>query len=188
MKFNSKAGRWYIRGESDDVEIQPPTFIIDFDNIVSGWFLFREGSAPDRALDPAMGVRAAQPTPDHRRGFIAMCYSKQFFGGAVEMSSSSMHLCNAIKDAYEAYEAGKSANIGKVPVLVCTGVMPSRDRFGQNFMPTLQLIKWTDRPAELPDEPAAMDRPQPAPRPAAAARPSQPPQVRVMADMATAEF
>ena len=52
VKYNAKAGRWYIRGESDDVEIQPPTFIIDFDNIVSGWFLFREGQAPDRALDP----------------------------------------------------------------------------------------------------------------------------------------
>ena len=139
VKFNAKAGRWYIRGENDDVEIQPPTFIIDFDNIVSGWFLFREGQAPDRALDPAMGTRAQRPTPDHKRGFVVMCNSPKFFGGTVEMSSSSMHLCNAIDDAYKAYEAGKGANPGKVPVFVCTGITPSRDKFGQNFKPVLQL-------------------------------------------------
>ena len=46
-KYNAKAGRWYINGENGDVEIQPPTFVIDFDNIVSGWFLFREGSGTE---------------------------------------------------------------------------------------------------------------------------------------------
>ena len=34
VKYNAKAGRWYINGENGDAEIQPPTFIIDFDNIV----------------------------------------------------------------------------------------------------------------------------------------------------------
>jgi hypothetical protein len=188
VKYNAKAGRWYINGENGDVEIQPPTFIIDFDNIVSGWFLFREGQAPDRALDPAMGTRAQQPTPDHKRGFVVMCNSPKYFGGTVEMSSSSMHLCNSIKDAYEAYEDGRGANIGKVPVFACTGITPSRDKFGQNFRPTLQLVKWVDRSHELPDEPAAMDRPQPPPRPATAARPSPPPRVPATVDMETAEF
>ena len=99
-----------------------------------------------------------------------------------------MHLCNAIKDGYEAYEDGKDANPGKLPVFACTGITPSKDKFGQNFRPTLQLTKWVDRPHELPDEPAAMDRPQPAPRPAAAARPSPPPRVPAAADMAVSEF
>ena len=160
VKYNAKAGRWYIRGDNgQDVEIQAPTCIIDFDNIATGWFLFREGQAPDRAIDPAMGTRAVQPTPDHKRGFVVMCYSEQYFGGTVEMSSSSMHLCNAIKDAYEQYSAAKAANPGRVPVFACTGTVPSKDKFGTNYKPTLQLMKWVERPADLPDEPAAQARP-----------------------------
>ena len=39
------------------------------------------------------------------------------------MSSSSMHLSNAIKDAYAAYEAGRSANLDKVPASGATLVV-----------------------------------------------------------------
>ena len=134
-----------------------------------------------------MGTRAVQPTPEHKRGFVVMCYSKQFFGGTVEMSSSSMHLCNAIKDAYEQYSAAKAANPGRVPVFACTGIVPSKDKFGTNYKPTLQLTKWVDRPADLPDEPAAQARPKPA----AASRPAAPPPPQpgaAAADLAEAEF
>ena len=76
VKYNAKAGRWYARGDNgQDVEIQAPTCIIDFDNIATGWFLFRENQAPDRAIDPAKGIRAVQPTPEHKRGFVVMCYN-----------------------------------------------------------------------------------------------------------------
>ena len=68
---------------------QPP----NFDNIATGWFLFRENQAPDRAIDPAMGTRAVQPTPEHKRGFMVTCYSEKHFGGTVELSGASMHLC-----------------------------------------------------------------------------------------------
>ena len=76
VKYNAKAGRWYVRGDNgEDAEIDTPTFVIDFANIASGWFLFRENQAPDRTIDPAMGTRAAQPTPEHKRGFVVMCNS-----------------------------------------------------------------------------------------------------------------
>ena len=58
VKYNAKAGRWYVRGDNgEDVEIQAPTCIIDFANIASGWFLFRENQAPDRAIDPGHGYQ-----------------------------------------------------------------------------------------------------------------------------------
>ena len=187
VKYNSKAGRWYIRGESDDVEIQPPTFIIDFDNIVSGWFLFREGQAPDRALDPGNGHSRSSSRRRITSAVSSSC-------ATASSSSAARSKCPArrcifampSKTPTRLMKPASGANIGKVPVFVCTGITPSRDKFGQNFKPTLQLIKWVDRPAELPDEPAAMDRPQPAPRPAAAARPSPPPRAPAVADLATA--
>ena len=42
------------------------------------------------------------------------------------MYSSSMHLCNAIKDACGQYQDGKEANPGLVPVFACTGTAPQR--------------------------------------------------------------
>ena len=98
-----------------------------------------------------------------------------------------MHLCNAIKDACGQYQDGKEANPGLVPVFACTGSVPQKDKFGTNHRPMITLQKWTARPDELPDEPAAQDRPRPsatpwpAPRPAAAA-------AMATADLATAEF
>ena len=64
VKYNAKSGRWYVRGDNgQDVEIQAPTCIIDFDNIATGWFLFREGQAPDRAIDPAWAPGRRSPRP-----------------------------------------------------------------------------------------------------------------------------
>jgi hypothetical protein len=184
LKYNAKAGRWYVRGDNgQDVEIPAPTCIIDCVNIATGWFLFRENQAPDRAIDRVVGTREAQPTPDHKRGFVVTCYSEKCFGGAVEMSSSSMHLCNAIADAYDQYSAAKEANPGRVPVFECTGTVPSKDKLGTNYKPTLQLLKWVDRPGDLPDEPAAQARA------AAASRPAAPPSsVTAVADLGESEF
>ena len=188
VKYNANAGRWYARGDNgQDVEIQAPTCIIDFDNIATGWFLFRENQAPDRAIDPAKGTRAVQPTPEHKRGFVVMCYSEKHFGGTVELSSSSMHLCNAINDAHDQYSAAKAANPGRVPVFTCTGIVAAIGYELSSDMPTLQLTKWVDRPADLPDEPAARAQPKPA----AASQPAAPPPPQpgaAAADLAEAEF
>jgi hypothetical protein len=183
-KFNAKTGKWTHHSENGDSEINQLTCIFDFDHILTGWVLFREGQSPSRVFDPAPGIRAPQPTPDHKRGFALNLYSKNSFGGVAELSSGSLHLCNAIRDAFSQYEAAKANNPGRVPVFTCTDVQPSRDRFGQNFRPTLQLAKWVDRPADLPDEPAVRaEIAKPAPRPAPAPTPST-----TSADLATAEF
>src|SRR5947207_2051558 len=55
VKFNAKADKWFVRGaDGEDAEIQRPTFVIDLDNIATGWVLFREGQAPERVMDPSL--------------------------------------------------------------------------------------------------------------------------------------
>ena len=156
-KYNAKSGRWSRQGENgEDIDIANPTFIADMANIETGWMRFREGQAPDRILDASLQETAAKPTEaDFKRGFILILYSKQYFGGAVELSSCSLHLCNAVNDAFTIYMAGRDGYPGQVPVFSCTGVVPSKDKFGTNYRPILQLMKWTPRPAELPDLPAS---------------------------------
>ena len=36
-KYNSKADKWFTRGDEGDVEIGRPTFVADFANIATGW-------------------------------------------------------------------------------------------------------------------------------------------------------
>jgi hypothetical protein len=82
------------------------------------------------------------------------CYSPKFFGGLVEMASASIHTSNAVRDVYAAFEeqAGVVENRGKVPLVACTGSEPMKDKYGTNYRPKLELIRWIDRPAEMPDE------------------------------------
>lgn len=154
VKFNAKSDKWFVRApEGGDKEIPRPTFLIDLKNIRTGWFRFLEGQAPERRIDPSLDHPAPSPGDGFKRGFVVMTFSQKFFGGAVEFGSASIHLSNAIRDVYAKFEeeAGRPENTGKVPVVTCAGAEPMKDKFGTNYRPKLDLVKWADRPPELPD-------------------------------------
>lgn len=187
-KFNAKADKWFVRGANgEDAEIQRPTFVIDLDNIATGWLLFREGQAPERLMDPSLDQPAPSPGEGFKRGFVVATFSPKFFGGVAEFASASIHLANAIKDVYAQYDAEKANHAGKLPVIACTGSEAMKDRYGVNYRPTFQIVQWVDRPKELPNQspvdaadvwrggntgvpstnkPAAQHVPPPAPKPA----------------------
>jgi len=155
VKYNAKADKWFVRApEGGDQEIARPTFLVDLKNIRTGWLRFREGQAPERVIDPSLNDVAPSPGEDFKRGFVVTAYSPKFFGGAVEFSSASIHLSNAIRELYAAYEeqSGKTENRGKVPVVCCTGSEPMKDKYGTNYRPKLEIVKWVDRPDDLRDE------------------------------------
>ena len=149
VKYNAKAGRWYIKGELGDKEVQNPTFVADFENIKTGWLLFLEGQAPSRVWDESLVNMAPQPSEKHKRGFSLDIFSNQSFGGVVELSSSSMHLCSAIQDLYKIYSEDKDKHKGQLPVVQFTGATPMKDKMGTNYRPDFKVIKWTDRQTEL---------------------------------------
>jgi hypothetical protein len=192
-KFNSKADKWFVRGpEGGEAEIQRPTFIIDLKNIATGWFRFAQGRAPERRIDPSLEHVAPSPGEGFKRGFVVMCFSPKFFGGAVEMSSASLHLSNSIRDIYAKFkdEEGKPENRGKLPVVACVGSDAMKDKHGLNYRPRFELIKFADRPSELPDAspvddadvwkgatPATKPAQHVAPPPATAAKPAHDPAI-----------
>lgn len=152
-KYNAKADKWFVRGaDGQDQEIQRPTFVIDFDNITTGWLRFREGQAPERVIDQAIDRPAPLPDEGFKRGFVVMGYSPKFFGGIAEFASASIHLSNAIKDLYSIYESERGKNPGKLPVIACTGSQAMKDRYGTNYRPVFSLASWVERPAEMPNE------------------------------------
>jgi hypothetical protein len=98
---------------------------------------------------------------------------------------------NAIRELYADFERERASHPGQVPVVACTGSEPMKDRYGVNYKPLLELVKWVARPAELPDaspvEPAEIWQGAPATaRPQAMHVP--PPQPVPADDLAHAEF
>ena len=152
VKYNAKADKWFVKGEDGDVEIERPTFLADFANIATGWLRFREGEAPERSIDPSLDRAAPSPGEGFKRGFVLSVFSQKCFGGLVELSSASIHMGNAIREIYQAFEEARVNHPGQVPVIACTGSEPMKDKYGTNYRPILILVKWVDRPAELPDE------------------------------------
>lgn len=152
VKFNAKADKWFVKGDDGDVEIARPTFVADMANIATGWLRFREGEAPERTIDPSLDRAAPSPGEGFKRGFVLSVFSQKCFGGLVELSSASIHMGNAIREVYQAFEEGRADHPGQVPVVSCTGSEPMKDKYGTNYRPKLELVKWVDRPAELPDE------------------------------------
>lgn len=153
-KYNAKSDKWFVRGEGGgDLEIARPSFLLDLANIRTGWLRFQEGQAPERLIDPALDRPAPSPGDGFKRGFVVMAFSPKFFGGAAEMASASSHVSNAIRDVYAVFEeqAGRAEHRGKVPLIACTGAEAMKDKYGTNYRPKLELTKWVDRPAELPD-------------------------------------
>ncbi len=170
-KFNGKAGRWYAKKGEVEVEVNNPTFVADFDNIKTGWFWFKEGSAPSIILDDSLSAPAPKPpqtfvdsqgkTRDcYKRGFELKLFSQAAFGGVVVLNGAAMHLNAAINELYAQYSTGKVANPGQLPVVQCTGTTPMKDKAGTNFKPILSIAKWIPRPAEF--DAAATPQPQAA--------------------------
>lgn len=157
VKYNAKSGRWYFKDGDEEVEVADPSFVADFDNIKTGWMLFLEGQAPDKVFDADLATPAAKPSDAHKRGFVLRLFSKASFKGVVELSATSMHVCNAINALYDQYEAGKAENAGKLPVIKANGTTPSKDKFGTNYKPNLSIEKWIDRPVEFDQKAEAND-------------------------------
>lgn len=166
VKYNGKAGRWFMKVNDQDTEIGNPVFVADFANIKTGWFKFTPGMAPDKVFDAGLGQAAAQPSSDHKRGFQLRLFSQKSFGGVVELSGASVHLNSAISELYGQYESGVKQNPNMLPVVKCTGTQTMKDKKGTNYKPTFVIEKWVPRPAEFAAQ--APQAPQAAPAPAVA--------------------
>lgn len=165
LKYNAKAGRWYTKDdkpEAQEYEVANMTAIFDIENIRTGWFLFAAGVAPDKQFDPSLSEAAPKPGEGFKRGFELRVYSDKNLGGVREFSSTAGAVIDAMNAVHDQWIAGKDANAGKLPVVQCTGVVPITGKHGTNYSPTLQIVAWADRPAELG-----------APAPVAQAAPAQ---------------
>lgn len=162
VKYNAKAGRWSIRKDKADVEVQNPVFVADFEGIRTGYFYFRDGAAPEKILDPSLTQMAPKPDktyidtkdgnkvkPCFIRGFELNLYSPSNFGGLVEFSATAGVTCQAINELHSLYEAGLKENPGKLPVVEVKGSEAIKGDYGTNYKPLFVIQKWIDRPNDM---------------------------------------
>jgi hypothetical protein len=155
LKYNAKAGRFYLRpeGATEDVEITTPTLAFDMANIKTGWIYYTEGTGPEKVWDASNDHPAPKPPgpKKFKRGFEVMTCSNALIPGtkqkigAREFSSTAGNVIAAIVQMFAAFEAGAPANRGKVPIFCCEGVKPVVGTYGTNYEPKFTLKGWVER-------------------------------------------
>lgn len=155
IKFNAKAGRFYVRADAatEDTEIVNPVLAFDMANIKTGWIFYAEGSGPEKIWDPSPTQMAPKPRDNRKfkRGFEVMVYGNSVIPrtsqkiGLREMSSTAANVIVAMVEMYAHYEAGLTTNPNCIPVFACEGVKPVNGAYGVNYEPQFTLKSWVPR-------------------------------------------
>lgn len=152
VSYNAKAGRWYTKEdkpEAQQYEVGNLTAIFDMENLKTGWFLFAAGVAPVKQMDPSLSEASPKPAEGFKRGFELDLFSEKNLGGVREFASTAGVVIEAMNALYDEWMANKAANPGKLPIVKCGGVVPVTGKHGTNYQPSLSIVGWADRPAEL---------------------------------------
>lgn len=140
IRFSPQANAWTNNlGE----EIQLKKVVFDITDVQTGWLALGVGLR-DWQPDAQLGRKGAQPTPDHKRGFIVKFYNKEL--GTVEWSSNGVGPNMGLEQLYTACAAQQAANAGKLPVLEYTGSKLEKIGKGTTRIPAFNIISWIDRP------------------------------------------
>ena len=148
IRFMPSIGAWMLDG--DEVEVSQ--FIMDLDNISTGWGKFEAGQAPLWRWDADLSSPTPKPAEDgFKRGFKVNMFSKATFGDypVREFATTGTGPQMGLQALYAQYEQEVENNKGKVPVVEYTGSVPQKVGKGNTRIPTLKIIKWVKRPDEL---------------------------------------
>jgi hypothetical protein len=161
VKYNAKARLWKV----DDVSLNEISFIVDMDHAEAGWSRFVENSAPDFRMVPVADLLAGKPFPAapdvrdpdgkllYRKGFrVNVKLSDKLAAGKAsvrEFASNSYVTKLGFDKLFDAWDADRGANVGKVPVVACKTYEEIEGQYGSNFAPIFTITRWIDRPADL---------------------------------------
>jgi hypothetical protein len=173
IRFSPQANAW----SNQDGEFVLEKFVFDYENLQTGWMLIATGIFEFQP-DESLGRKAAQPSPDFKRGFKATFYNKTM--GIAEFSANGAGANMGLEGLWKQVQAQAGANAGKLPVVEYTGSRPEKVGKGSTRVPEFNVTGWVARPAAM-QEGAAQAEPEfsapapvakPAPTPVAKPAPS----------------
>ncbi len=165
VKYDSRAGR-FSRADrkqgadgmyANDVVDITSTFkaVVDMENIEIGFFKFAAGAAPQSMLSPLGSPLPQKPgDADWKQGVRFMLKLHASCGGDIrECTSNAASFLRGFDDLHTAYEAGKKANAGKLPIVSLVSTQPVTSGQGAkkstNYQPVFEIVGWAPRPNDL---------------------------------------
>lgn len=167
IRFSPQANAW-TNNQGEEINLGKVVF--DIHATQTGWLLLGVG-VRDWQPDATLGKKGAQPTPEHKRGFIVTFYNKEL--GTVEWSSNGVGPNMGLEQLYSACAADLAANPNKLPVLEYKGSKLEKIGKGTTRIPQFELVTWVDRPAGMDSDSAPFEAPAPAPAPVAKPTPAK---------------
>jgi hypothetical protein len=165
VKFDARAGRFFRRDRtqdgggnyiSNDVDVTANfKAVVDMENIEVGYLKFGAGTAPEFVLGKLGDPMPQKPAGEGwKQGARIMMKLHASCGGDVrECSSNAAAFLKGIDDLHTAYEAQKSSNVGKLPIVILKTTMPITSGQGQkkstNYQPVFEISGWAPRPNDL---------------------------------------
>ena len=165
IRFSPQANAW----SNQDGEFTLEKFVFDHENLQTGWMLIAVGVYEFNA-DESLGRKAAQPSPEHKRGFKATFYNKQM--GVAEFSANGAGANMGLEGLWKQVQAQAGANVGKLPVVEYTGSRPEKVGKGSTRVPEFNVTGWVVRPAALQEGAAQAEPEFSAPVPSAKPAPT----------------
>lgn len=180
IKYDGRAGRIFRvdreqrngQWETNTVEITNGfQAVMDLEQIEIGWLSFPAGGAPDIKTVPLGQPFPDRPSDKHKAGFRVLMKLGKDCGGDVREMASNANVSIAGMDAlHDAYSEAVGANQGKLPIVTLekttARVSSGQGQTSINYEPVWKILKWIDRPAELPLKGQGGSQASPAPAPA----------------------
>jgi hypothetical protein len=164
VKYDSRAGRFSrndrkeVNGvySNETVDItQNFKAVIDMENIEVGYLKFAAATAPEFLLVPLGDPMPQKPADaSWKQGARLMMKLHASCGGDIrECASNAAAFLKGVDELHSAYEAGKAANPGKLPIVVLRTTMPVTSGQGAkkstNYQPVFEISGWSPRPVDL---------------------------------------
>jgi len=150
IRFSPQINAWTKKDEDgNDKEFKFPLSVFDYENVQTGWMLIATGQY-EFLPDNTIGKKGAQPSPEHKRGFKAVFYSKEL--NVVEYSANGAGANMGLEALWKKVQAQVADNAGKLPVVEYKGSTAMKVGKGTTRVPEFDVIKWVARPAALSDD------------------------------------
>lgn len=143
IRFSSQNQKWE---NSDKVDITLPLLVMDMESVRTGWLMLAVGQR-DWQEDAQVGVKAKQPSPDHKRGFSVKLFSKPT--GVVEWCTNQVGANKGFQSIFTECDRNKEQHPGKVPIISYDGATAVKIGAGNTSIPNFSLKNWIKRPAAL---------------------------------------
>ena len=150
IRYMASTSSW----STSDGPFQFTKAAFDLANIKTGWCLLAEGMAPEWTMDESIENTAPRPEGEGwKRGFKVNIMSAQMFGEEEpvrEWGTNATGAVMGIQKLWADWQAEGEPK-DKVAVVEFSGAVPTKVGKGNTNVPTLNILKVIDRPAELAD-------------------------------------